>query len=432
VALVDEPAYRLWHLQDTEFASPKASLYFQLLSPHAAATARDAALAALFARLVQDELNPLAYPATLAGLQYGIASTARGLTVRISGWDDRQGELLGHILDALGKTRFAEDRFANLKAELLRQWGNSQRERPFTQLADALETTLVAQNLSDLGPAELEQWAGTLREGATLEVLAHGNFRRAESLALGERIRAALGGTGEPAAPAIEVRELPPGQAAMNRAIDHPDSAALLYLQGRDAGRAERARIALAGQILGPRFFDELRTERQLGYAVFLQPMPLARVPGLIMIVQSPVAGPAALAREYEAFLGRQREALASLPEAEFRRHKEALAARLREVPGSLGEKTDRLWSDLGLGSFGFDDREQVAIEVERLDQAQWLRYFDEQLAGDGRRGLSLYTRGTAHAGEPLPEQRALRGAAKYYRFDWPRTVQGAGAALHL
>jgi secreted Zn-dependent insulinase-like peptidase len=442
--LVQDPAFRLWHYQDPKFASPKASLYFQLLAPRALDSARDAALATLFTRLVQDDLNALAYPATLAGLQYAIAPSARGLSVRISGWDDRQGQLLGHVLAALDKRRFPEARFAGIKSELLRELGNSRRDRPYTQLAEALQNALVrnswpdetlAAALDGVGPADLERWLAGLREGAAIEVLAHGNFLPDEALALGERIRGGLRVSGTPAAPAIEVRELAAGEAGAMRPIDHPDSAAILYLQGRATDRAERARIALAGQMLSSAFFDELRTERQLGYAVFLQPMPLARVPGLLLAVQSPVAGPAALVREYDAFLARHAGELAAMPAADFERHKAALIARLKEAPGSLGEKTERLWSDLELGSLGFDDREQVAAEVARIDQAGWLAFYRERIAGPERRALLLYSRGSAHApgtAAGLERLAPLGAGAKYYRFDWPSPVQLAGPALHL
>jgi insulysin len=220
--------------------------------------------------------------------------------------------------------------------------------------------------------------------------------------------------------------------------IAHPDSALLMYLQGSSTEASERARVALSGQILAPTFFNELRTERQLGYAVFAQPYPLARAPGLLLAVQSPGAGPVKLAAEFEAFLARQSSAVGSLSQQDFERQRATLVERLRESPKSLAEKSARLWSDIGLGALGFDDRERVALEVERIQRDDWIGFFRKQMAGNARRALLLYSRGDARHAEPgklpgrvLGDAGQWQANAKYYRFVWPVTVQESARELH-
>ena len=447
-ALADEAGYRLWHLQDGEFPGPKASLYLQMLSARATATPRDAALASLFALLVQDDLNEFAYPATLAGLQYGISPSSRGLSVKLSGYDQRMGLLLEKILHSLQRSEFPAERFTSLKTELMRELGNSTRERPYSQLVDRLGNTLVQRSysdaelraaLADATPADLAAFAADLRSDASVEVLAHGNLLAEEARALGDSVRDALRGGSGAEAPAVEVLALPAGTSVRDVQIEHPDSSLLMYLQGASSDVAERARVALAGQILGPSFFNELRTERQLGYVVFAQPYPFARVPGLLLGAQSPVAGPAALAKEFRAYLDRQVKALDVMSDDAFARQRDALAARLREKPKSLGEKTERLWSDLGLGSYGFDDREQVALAVDALSRPEWTAYFRARLAAEDAASLLVLSTGEAHRGKDgnLPSGRVVDPAgrwksdAKYYRFEWARPVQDPGRALH-
>jgi secreted Zn-dependent insulinase-like peptidase len=445
--LAQSPGYRLWHFQDPDFRAPRASLYFQLLSPGAGDSARDAALASLFSSLVEDSMNEFAYPATLAGLQYDVSPTSRGIVVKLGGYDDRLGVLLDKVLQSLRHTRFAPERFASLKAELIRGWGNSVKDRPFVQLVDGLGRAMVRGSWSDAelaaalagaGEADLAAWAEGLRRGAVVEVLAHGNLLGEEAKALGERVHAALHGQGEPRAPAVEVRALPAGRSVLPLPVEHPDSALVMYLQGRDTGYRERALLALSAQVLSADFFNELRTDRQLGYAVFAQSYPYVRVPGLLLAVQSPVAGPQKLLAEFEAFL--DRKSGAGVDESSFTRHRDTLAARLREKPKSLGERSERLWSELGLGAFDFDDRLQVAAAVDGITRDDWVAWFRGHLAGDGQRALLVYTEGSAHRGDApmaLPErppEAAGAGvpAAKYYRFDWTPSVQESARALHL
>ncbi|MBK9469347.1 MAG: insulinase family protein [Pseudomonadales bacterium] len=443
--LADEPGYRMWHLQDSAYPVPKASIYLQLLSPAANDNARDAALAALQARLVSDALNEYAYPASLAGLQYSVESGARGLTVKIAGYDDKQRVLLAKVLQTLPRGRFAPDRFEGIKTEMLRDWANSAKRRPFLQLVDEMRASLVARSYRDeelraalepAGPEELERFVRELFATGTLEILVHGNFSADEARGIARLAHETLGAVPPDALPPVEVVQLPPGALVRGINVDHPDSALLMYLQGAAGSDAERARVALSAQILGAPFFNELRTERQLGYVAFAQAYPLHRVPALVLAVQSPVAAPGALAREFEAFLQRQVTAAQALDEASFARQRQALVDRLRESPKSLGERSERLWADAMLGAYGFDDRERVATQVERIGREEWVEYFRTQIAGAARRAMLLQSRGTAHAqvnDPPLPGRvlapgDAWREDAGYFRFQREAKVPQAPA----
>ncbi len=446
VVLEDSAGLRLWHLQDTVFGVPRASVLLQLLSPVPGRSARDAALAVLHARLVDDALNEYAYPATLAGLEYAVEPGSRGLTVRLGGFDDRQSLLLGTVLEALRRERFDPERFAAIRTELLREWGNSARRRPYEQLIDEMRVSLVARSYRDadlraalegVGPEDLARFVGELHGAVTLEMLVHGNHTASEAQALARLAREALGSPPAAVVPPVEVLALRSESLARGITVDHPDSALMLYVQGADGSDEERARVALHAQILGAAFFNELRTEQQLGYVTFAQNYPLHRVPGMVFAVQSPVASPRALAQAFEAFLAGQRAAAAQLDEATFARHRRSLAERLRERPKSLGEASQRLWAEIGIGAWDFDDRERIAAAVERVSREQWLRHFGEQIAAAERRGVWFWSEGSAHAGDTgrAPAGRAVApgwpAGRPMYRFERPSTVQDPSAALH-
>lgn len=446
VLLEDSAGLRLWHLQDTVFGVPRASVMLQLLSPVPGRSARDAALAVLHARLVDDALNEYAYPATLAGLEYAVEPGARGLTVRLGGYDDRQSLLLDTVLQMLRRARFDPERFAAIRTELLREWGNSARRRPYEQLIDEMRVSLVARNYRDAdlraalegaGPEDLARFVTELQGAVTLEMLVHGNHTAAEAQALAHRARVVLGSPPQAEVPPVEVLALRRESLARGITVDHPDSALMLYVQGADSSDDERARLALDAQILGAAFFNQLRTEQQLGYVTFAQNYPLHRVPGMVFAVQSPVASPRALAEAFEAFLAGQRESAAQLDEAAFERHRRSLAERLRERPKSLGEASQRLWAEIGIGARDFDDRERIAAAVERVSREQWLRHFEVQIAAVERRGVWFWSEGSVHTGDAghAPAGRTMPpgwpAGQPVYRFERPSTVQDPSAALH-
>jgi hypothetical protein len=88
------------------------------------------------------------------------------------------------------------------------------------------------------------------------------------------------------------------------------------------------------------------------------------------------------------------------------------------------------------LGAYGFDDRERVAAQVERIGREEWVEYFRTQIAGEARRAMLLQSRGTAHAqvkDPPLPGRvlapgDAWREDARYFRFEREAKVPQAPA----
>ena len=78
-----------------------------------------------------------------------------------------------------------------------------------------------------------------------------------------------------------------------------------------------------------------------------------------------------------------------------------------------------------------------MADEVDQVTREDWVAFLHERLTGPARRALLVYSRGSAHAEEAAAElekrpQLEPRADAKYYRFDWPRSVQLGYRPLHL
>jgi secreted Zn-dependent insulinase-like peptidase len=82
-------------LQDGGFGLPKTNSFFSICSPIAQSGVRNAVLLEWY-----DDLNEPAYSAQLAGLNFFIDAHARGFSVRISGYDDKQVVLLQSIIES--------------------------------------------------------------------------------------------------------------------------------------------------------------------------------------------------------------------------------------------------------------------------------------------------------------------------------------------
>ena len=92
--LVNIPGVRLHWLPDRTFRRPKAYLAFALRSPALYTSAAVAAQAELYAALLNDHLQDVAFEAGQAGLAFTVGVSHEGLLLQLGGFDQRLPELL--------------------------------------------------------------------------------------------------------------------------------------------------------------------------------------------------------------------------------------------------------------------------------------------------------------------------------------------------
>ncbi len=399
---------RLWYLPDQTFKVPRADFYFALLSPSANASARNAMLSTLYTRMVDDRLNETLYDASLAGLDVQLYPHLRGVSLRISGYNDREPVLLDTLLDEMTKLPASQARFERLKHELQEELENEAKQKPYNQTFAALYCALMPEwtatqkldALQALSLDDLRQFQPQLFQHARLRLLAHGNLSADTATQMAQKVHATLlTQDNQATASELPVVQLPAGQRLYDTLdIEHNDSALTLYLQGADTAVNTRAEVALLNEIISTPFYNELRTERQLGYIVFSTYMPLRQVAGLALVVQSPVSDPVALEREYDRFLDEMTRLVETLPEAQLDGFKQSLIARINQQDNRLSDRSERLWRELDRGNTAFDTREQLSAATRAIDGKQLLvrlqqlrqrqlalRSFGNQVAGGSR-----------------------------------------------
>jgi secreted Zn-dependent insulinase-like peptidase len=256
-----------------------------------------------------------------------------------------------------------------------------------------------------------------------VKMLVYGNYTEADARELGALVNNNLVSRLRPvASPAIQILRLPAAEIRRDLPVAHDDAALLWYRQAADNSRKTRAALGVSAQILGSDFYTDLRTTQQLGYIVMSTPYPVRDVPGLVFLVQSPSTGTQTLATAYRSFLQRwtqrDEEALRTL----FDRHRAALANRLAEAPKNQTEQFERYWQDLVDDRNGFDSRELLLAEVQKLSFEDWLSLFRRDvLALDGH-ALWLAIDGKFHEdvlrkGQAVGDLDRFKASQTFYRF---------------
>ncbi|MET0379983.1 MAG: insulinase family protein [Spongiibacteraceae bacterium] len=432
VLLQKSPTLQLWYAPDNVFRLPKATVALSVRSPVATDTPEHLVLTELLARMVGENLNEFSYPAALAGLRYDIERNGRGINVSVQGFDEKQAVLLEHILKALRDPKLERSQFERVRREYQRELEDEEKRTPYQLLVDDLGDVLQRQRWPEstlikfaakADVKQLEIFARQWLVAGEAKLLVYGNYTEADARQLGTLVTTALLADMRPVpSPVVEVLRLPSTEMRRDLRIKHDDAGLLWYRQAGDNSRKTRAALGVSAQILASDFYTRLRTQQQLGYIVMSTPYPVRDVPGLVFLVQSPVAGTQKLAAAYREFL----QVWAAQDETALRKmfdaHRAALANRLAEAPKNQGEQFERYWQDLANADITFDTREQLLAEVQRLSFEDWLVLFRRDVLAPEGHALWLAIDGkfgddTLRAGKDVGDLDRFKARQTFYRF---------------
>jgi protease-3 len=141
---------------------------------------------------------------------------------------------------------------------------------------------------------------------------------------------------------------------------------------------ASSANSAVLGQIVQPWFYNQLRTEEQLGYAVFAFSMNVGRQWGLGFLLQSSDKPPAYLWQRYQAFFPQAEAKLRAMKPEEFAQIQQAVISQITQAPQTLGEEASKISKDFDRGNMRFDSRDKVVAEIKQLTPQKVADFFHQ------------------------------------------------------
>ena len=398
---VDQPGLQLWLDTDVSFTTPRANIVIELAVPDGLVSLRDASMARLFTRLVNDELTQSTYPALLAGLGYNLSRTASGFAIDISGYNDKQADFLAFVIDQLLTAPLINARFDSIKQSLIRDLENAAKDKPYNQTLTALSDTLLATSwpaeaqatlLADLTLDELRAWRSQQFRRLSVRGGLHGNVAIDDANALADLLTTLLP-LDQVAHTRPMVRQLTQS-AEIDLAVDHDDAALLLYVQDPDDSFSSRAKSALAGQLLRSPFFSSLRTDQQLGYVVSAGMRRMDTQSGNLFLVQSPSAGVAHIENAVIEFLQDYLAQWGAMTEAAFEQQKAGLMTRLLEKDKNLNQRSQRYWQNLAEENDRFDSNQQIAELVDALTKVEMKAFLEGLTERVVNRRLKIFSDG--------------------------------------
>lgn len=390
----------VWHYPNIEDGIPRATVQFAIDRPERPGL-EEQIVSSIYFGLMNEQLEDLKFRASQAGVGYSV--NAGGIS--FSGYSDKLSELSDMVLAEVLNPQFTQQQFDRLMERYMRFYRNYNKVEPTRGVSRELDELLDAESHSvEEAKAVVEsitlekvmaapQW---LFGESRMQMMASGNITESQTRDFAKRIVDTLGVTSTD-------KDIPKGMKVVRleqsnsrpvylAELEHQDTAVMRYYQGRESTREERIKLSLLGQMMTQYYFNDLRTEQQLGYIVQAGAKATDRTPGVIFIVQSPTADANTVEKATDAFLPKFKQVLAN-SEKEFESVKQATLAQLRQPPQNMGQKVGQFWGDLRDDYPNFDSREQ-AIAVVEATTLQDLQKAYQEVIMDNPHAISVIAPG--------------------------------------
>lgn len=132
----------------------------------------------------------------------------------------------------------------------------------------------------------------------------------------------------------------------------------------------------LLRDIISRWYFDDLRTNKQLGYIVSNNIARVGKVYGMSFMVQSPNASPKQIMAHNQRFFLETKNKLAELSQADFMKYRDSLLEKLRNKPESLSQEFDQYVRDFYRDNIKFDRNNILIDAVEKLSLQNMIDFY--------------------------------------------------------
>ncbi|WP_312456002.1 pitrilysin [Pseudescherichia sp.] len=386
--IVDEPTLRVVYMPSRYFTSePKADVSVVLRNPLAMDSAKNQVMFALNDYLAGIALDQLSNQAAVGGI--GFSSNANnGLMLNANGYTQHLPQLFSDLLAGYFSYTATEDQLAQAKSWYAQMMDSAEKGKAYEQAimpAQMLSQVPYFQReerralLPEITLKDVMAYRDRLKSNARPEFLVVGNMSATQAKDLAHNVQDQLAAKGNQWCRNRDVLVDKKQGIIFEKAGSTSDSAlaAVFVPPGYDE-YSSSAYSAMLGQIIQPWFYNQLRTEEQLGYAVFAFPMSVGRQWGLGFLLQSSDKQPSALWARYQAFFPTAEDRLRKMSAEEFAQIQQAVIAQVTQAPQTLGEEAAQISKDFDRGNMRFDSRDKVVAEIKQLTPQKLADFFHQ------------------------------------------------------
>lgn len=388
--LWQDKSARLFYMPSHYFSDePKASVTLHLINKKSGITAKQQVVETLTNYLADLSLSELSYQASVAGMNIS-SSSGQGITFSMNGYTQHLPELVNATLKSYVTFTSTQEELEQAKS-----WYREQLE--ITHNLKAFETAMLparrlnslpyheeAEKLTALETITLDDISQARRdviENASLQALIIGNLTPEASREIAKSAHEFLGNKGTEywigdtlvfnKFEAVEFQ---------NKSKSTDNALGELYIPVGYSRLEGQAISSVLASVIKPWFYDQLRTEEQLGYAVFAYQATMGEQSGLGFLLQSNAKPPVYLNERYNAFYQQAYARLKKLSEAEFNQYKQAIITEFKQPPQTFYEEVSLYRNDFYRNNLQYDGREKLLTELKKVTLKQAVEFYEKAI----------------------------------------------------
>jgi len=161
-------------------------------------------------------------------------------------------------------------------------------------------------------------------------------------------------------------------------------------------------------QYLDEPFFNDLRTQQQLGYIVFSRPDYTRNIIGNQFIVQSPKRSCEYLIHKINDFLIDIKKIIDTdkFTDEDFITQRNSVLTNLKEKDITLQREKDRFWRELTNHEYNFERQQQEIDMLQTITKEEFIGHFNKVFFSEQTKRLDLELTAEAHKEEQEAEKK--------------------------
>ncbi|KYN03878.1 Nardilysin [Cyphomyrmex costatus] len=453
IKLYSDRTSEIWYRPDPKFRLPECYMNFHFISSLGLQSPENAALMEMYCNVLKLLLIEELYPAIVAGFDYYINVSEKGITIKMNGFNEKLPLLLMTIAKYMTEysTLVTKDLFEIVKVQQLKTYYNS-FIKPGKLARDVRSWVLKLVHythvdthtaLRGINFEEFQNFVKDFTDNLYIQCLVQGNMTQdaamktvlkcVEIINCGPLLYSML--------PEMRVTKIPVGTGYCKlKNINKIDANSIItnYYQADVISIELSVLINLMIMIMEEPLFHRLRTREQLGYDVSCALKNINGILGYIITVhtQADKYTTEHVDQRIEEFLKLFNEILEEFSEEELDDVKEALRKLKQCADIDLEEEVTRNWNEITTWQYMFDrlEREVLAIKDIKINELrEW--FTKHTLNGSNFRKLSVHVVGTDPKENAIKEANNTaedRKKAQYFTVEYITNQQNKEIEDHI
>ena len=392
---------------------PKAAIVVSLRNNQAFDSAKADVEFELLDYIANRSLSNLQFQAAVAGISLSTQGD-NGLMISASGFSQHLPKMVTSILDSYRNVTIDEQTLALAKSWYLQKLDNADHAKSYWLAVQPINALSVLphyyerderrQITANITIEDIVNYRDNLLSRSVPYMISLGNLSNESSLDLYHSIQKTL---------VRDVEYTPNENIIIKNSLDakitqqakSTDNALIMGYIPTGYDRISSGMLSYTlTKIVSPWFYDQIRTNEQLGYAVFAAPMTIGDSIGMSFIVQSNQYDPAYLFKRYKEFYPVISSKLHALSKDDINQYKKAVLDELTMPPQTLDEELNRYLPDFRNNRLMFDSLRKKIEQVKKITKQDLTDYYHRSVMEPKGLVLASQVLGKREADAKQPE----------------------------